>query len=389
MTFIKRQLSNELKEMAKAYPVVTLLGPRQSGKTTLVRHLFPQTAYYSLENPDSYDFASKDPRAFLEPHLAKGMIIDEVQRFPKLLSYIQGYVDESNKKGQFILTGSHQLELHASIAQSLAGRTAMLRLLPLSIDELSKASFKSDDYLFRGFYPRLYEGKIRPAAFYRDYVQTYLEKDVRSLINVKDLTLFQKFLKLCAGRVGQLFNAHALSSEVGVSHVTIQNWLSVLEASFVIHLLPAYYENFNKRVVKTPKIYFTDVGLACYLLDIHEQSQLLQNPFRGSLFENLVVVEFFKAFQNQGIDPPLYFFRDQHGLEVDLLIKQGHQLTAVEIKSSATFTSDFLKNLKKFASLPKTQLKDQMLVYAGKNEQKIENIQVLTYKNAVRHFFDS
>ena len=269
-----REISHEILNAAKTYPVVTLTGPRQSGKTTLVKRLFPEKAYVNLEAPDIREFAISDARGFLNqfPH---GGIFDEIQRVPQLLSYIQVIVDENKEYGKFILTGSHQLALHQAISQSLAGRTAILNLFPATISELRAIgiNYSADEYLFNGFFPRIYADTLEPGKAYRNYYQTYIERDVRQIINIQDLSLFQKFIKLCAGRIGSILNKESLGNEVGVSQQTITQWLSILEASFIIFLLPPYFENFGKRVIKSSKLYFTDVGLASYILGIEQINQ--------------------------------------------------------------------------------------------------------------------
>lgn len=370
--------------MAGLYPVVTLLGPRQSGKTTLIKQSFPNKPYVSLENPDNRAFAERDPRAFLESY-SSGVILDEIQRLPELLSYIQSIVDEHNIKGMYILTGSHQLALHQAITQSLAGRTAILKLLPFTIAELLQATKPQspDYYLYYGMYPRIYHDNINPTKFYRDYIQTYIERDVRHLINIKDLSLFQKFLKLCAGRVGQIFNASNMSNEVGVSVHTIQNWLSILEASFVIVRVQPYFENLGKRIIKSPKLYFTDVGLAGYLLDIHNETQVTRDPLRGALFENLIILDIIKNVLNKGIESSCYFYRDSNQNEVDLLFKTGNDLIPIEIKSSKTFHLDFLKGLYYFKQIAKSRVPFGFLIYSGEKEQTIDSFQI---KNFIRIF---
>lgn len=382
MHIIAREISHELLDMSKHYPIVTVLGPRQSGKTTLVKKLFPQKEYVSLENLDERNFANSDPRGFLE-RFPDGAIFDEIQREPALLSYLQEIVDNADTNGLFILTGSHQLELHASITQSLAGRTAILKLLPFTLSELSEhlPVQTLDDYLLTGMYPRVYKNNLNPTKFYRDYVQTYIERDVRKMINLKDLDLFQKFLKLCAGRIGQIFNKQNLSNELGVSSSTVSNWLSVLEASFLVFSLPPYFENFGKRMIKSPKLYFTDVGLAAYLLDIHTPQQLARDPLRGQLVENLVISEFLKNQFNRGFEAGLYFYRDSNQNEVDLLFKSGNQLIPIEIKSSKTFHHDFLKGIKYFQSIVPDRMPFGMLIYAGEQEQKIEFTHLFNYKS--------
>lgn len=382
MTYFYRGIEKEVLKGAKSYPVVTLLGPRQSGKTTLVRHIFSDKPYVSLENPDNRQFAELDPRSFFEKY-KDGAVIDEVQRVPSLLSYIQGIVDERKQKGQFILTGSHQLELTASISQSLAGRTAIFKLWPLSLSELTKdfRGLELDDYLYQGMYPRIYEDELNPTDFYSYYLQTYVERDVRQMINVRDLRSFTQFVKLCASRVGQLINFSQMGNEIGVSSHTIESWLSILEASFIIFRLSPYYENFGKRLIKSPKIYFTDVGLAAYCLDIREKSQLERDPLRGNFVENFIISEIIKTQINRGIHPSIYFYRDSNQQEVDLLIKTANQFISIEIKSSKTFHASFLKGLNNFSALAGERVKQSFLIYAGDYEQKIQNTSVINFKS--------
>lgn len=382
MSYFPRAMNQELLRAAKEYPVVTLTGPRQSGKTTLVQHCFPKKPYVNLEAPDVRMMAQQDPRQFLH-QFPKGAILDEIQRVPELLSYIQVRVDEHQHKGEFILTGSHQFALNQAITQSLAGRTAVLHLLPLSLQELKniKPSISLPEQLLKGFYPRLYQDKLDPTRTYRQYVQTYLERDVRELIHLKDLNLFQQFLRLCAGRIGQLFNQHSLANELGISSHTIKNWLTLLEASYVIFRLSPYHANIAKRLVKTPKFYFTDTGLACYLLGIETVAQLERDPLRGQLFENLVVMELVKYRLNQGLDPQLYFYRDSQGNEVDVIFKSASELIPVEIKMSETFHTHFLKGLQLFQKLFPMQTKHAYLLYNGDFEQAIDDISILNYRN--------
>jgi predicted AAA+ superfamily ATPase len=377
-----RELTGEIINMAQSYPVVTLIGPRQSGKTTLVRQIFPHKPYVSLEDLDERSFAESDPRGFLK-RFPEGVILDEIQRLPLLLSYIQGTVDQSDKKGVFILTGSHQLALHESISQSLAGRTAVLKLMPLDIAELSalNLSFSLNEYSWHGMYPRIYKDNIDSTKFYRDYVQTYVERDVRKMINIKDLALFQQFLKLCAGRIGQVLNSHSLSNELGISYHTVLSWLSILEASFLIFRLQPYFENFGKRIIKSPKLYFTDTGLASYLLDIHHVTQMERDPLRGSLAENFVVTEFIKNRLNQGFEPSFYYYRDSNQNEVDLLYKSGQFLFPIEIKSSQTFNSHFLKGLAYFKQLVGDRCPRGVLIYAGEQEQITTDFKVFNFKH--------
>lgn len=378
---IERDITPELKSLALQYPVVTVLGPRQSGKTTLVKKNFPEKPYVNLEEPDTRMFADLDPRAFIEQY-PQGAILDEIQRIPKLLSYIQTIVDKDNPKGMFILTGSHQLELHHAISQSLAGRTALLKLYPLSIRELTNANItlSIDEYLYQGFYPRIYNDNLNATKAYRNYFQTYVERDVRQIVNVKDLAKFQQFIKLCAGRIGQLINMQSLSNDLGIANHTVQHWLSILEASFLIIKLEPYFENFGKRLIKAPKLYFADVGLATYLLDIENMQQLSRDPLRGNLFENLVIMELIKARLNQGLDPHLYFYRDNHQNEVDVIFKQGNQLIPIEIKAAKTFHPEFLKGIRYLHKLIPERCKGGYLVYGGEQQQHIQEVQVINYK---------
>jgi len=377
-------MADELQKAATEYPVVTLIGPRQSGKTTLVKQLFPHKPYINLEAPDIRQFAEYDPRGLLAQY-PEGVIFDEVQRAPALLSYIQESVDEKPAKGKYILTGSHQMALHEAITQSLAGRTAILKLLPLSMQELSGhcESFTVDDWLYQGFYPRIYQDKLNPTKAYRNYFETYVERDVRQLINVKDINLFEKFMRLCAGRIGQLLDYTNLANEVGVSAHTIKQWLSVLQASFIIVQLQPYYENFNKRVIKSSKLYFVDVGLASYLLGIENPQQLTRDPLRGNLFENLVMMEMIKYRYNLGLDPQLYFYRDNHQHEVDLIYKQGNQLIPIEIKSSATFHASFIKGAEYFMKLAGERSPHGYVIYTGEQENTSANVRVLNYQHVI------
>ncbi|MFI5334818.1 MAG: ATP-binding protein [Chlamydiales bacterium] len=379
----KRTLAVELEALARSYPVVTVMGPRQSGKTTLARHTFPGMAYVNLEELDIQALATEDPRGFLEQY-PEGAILDEIQRVPALLSYIQVIVDEKQKKGMFILTGSHQMELHQAISQSLAGRTALLNLLPMSLEELSNAGFdlSVDEALLKGGYPRIYKDALDPTKAYRNYFQTYIERDLRQLIHVKDLLQFQRFIRICAGRIGQLLNLEGISNEVGVSSQTIKEWISILEASFVILRLQPYFENFGKRMVKAPKLFFTDVGLATYLLGIENAAQVSRDPLRGNLIENLIVLELFKARLNKGLDPQLYYFRDAHGHEVDLIFQRGHSLVPIEIKAARTFNAEFLKNLDYFQRLAPDRCDKGFLIYTGSQEQSIDKFVLLNYLHA-------
>ena len=351
---IKRDLASKILEWAGQYPVVTVTGPRQSGKTTLVKALFPGHAYVSLEDPDQRAFAREDPRGFLQ-RVREGVILDEIQNVPELASYLQAEVDTRSDAGRFILTGSRQFELMESVSQSLAGRTAIARLLPFSLAELygPDATGKApglDEVLHTGFYPRIHDRGLRAAEAMSFYISTYLERDVRQLLQVADLRTFERFLRLAAGRTGQLVNATALGSEVGVSHNTIRQWLSILESSHIIRLLPPWSGNLGKRLVKTPKLYFLDTGLAAALWGVSEASQLAAHPLRGALFETFVVGEALKARFHGGKSDNLLFFRDHSGHEVDLLLEYGDGVDLFEIKSSRTIHDDFFKGLDAFES---------------------------------------
>ncbi len=381
----KREIEPKLKTLAKQYPVVTVTGPRQSGKTTVVRHAFPEKKYINLELPDIRKMALEDPRKFLQ-QLPEGGILDEIQRAPELLSYIQSIVDERDQKGLFILTGSHQLELQEAVSQSLAGRTALLTLLPMSFSELQEAGFdlSIDAWLLKGGYPRIYKDDLDPKDAYSNYFQTYVERDLRQLIQIKDLMQFERFVQILAGRVGQILNMQEIGGEVGISSHTVKEWISILEASFILFRLPPYFENFNKRVIKSPKLYFNDVGLASYLLGIQNEVQLSRDPLRGHLFENAILLELKKYQLNQGCDPSLFYYRDMQNNEVDIIYKKGHELIPIEIKSSHTYHSEFLTKLRYFQTLAKDRAKKAFLIYAGDSEQQIHSVSVLNFKHATQ-----
>ena len=374
---IIRDITEELVRSAGEYPVVTILGPRQSGKTTLAQMTFPEKPYFSLEDPDVRVAAESDPRGFLG-QVKGSAILDEVQRLPALLSYVQGMVDKDRKRGRFILTGSHQPQLHEAITQSLAGRTAMLTLWPFSLHELSRYKTAQDpfDLIVSGCFPRLHEEALEPRRFFNSYLQTYVERDVRMLIQLRDLSQFQQFLTLLAGRVGQVINLASLSNDVGVSTTTIRNWLSVLKASFVVFELPPFFENVRKRVIKSPKLFFTDVGLAAFLLGIHTKEHAFRDPLRGNLYENLVIADIMKGAFNKGIKPEMFFFRDSHGNEVDLLIKEKGTLTPVEIKSAGTFAADFIKGLERFQMLKIKRVATGAVLYNGEQQFNVRGVRI-------------
>jgi len=379
---INRKIMNELLILLTEYPVVTILGPRQSGKTTLAKGYLKEYVYSNLEIPDVKHFAQEDPKAYLAQFKSK-VIIDEIQRVPELLSYIQGIVDEEQECGRFILTGSHQLQLQEGVTQSLAGRTAILNLLPFSIAELKDSSIEFNSfsqYCFTGFLPRIYDKSIRPTIAYSNYYQTYVERDVRQLINLKDLSLFEKLLKLMAGRVGQIIDYSSLANDIGITVKTVKSWLSILEASFIIFKLSPYFENFGKRAIKSPKYYFTDVGFLSFLLGIRNEDQVLRDPLVGNIFENLVVMEFLKSQYNRGKMADLYFFRDTNGSEIDIVFQDGRDLIAIEIKSGSTFSSSQLKGIKKFKKIS-NKVSHSYLVNSGSNMILSEDIDVINFKN--------
>jgi len=377
---INRHIAQELKRLLKEYPVVTILGPRQAGKTTLARGVLDGYEYCNLEAPEIRQFAIDDPKAFLAQFRGE-VILDEIQRVPELLSYIQTITDEKNRNGQFVLTGSHQLALREAISQSLAGRTSVLNLYPFSISELAEAGIffeRPEEFIYQGFLPRIYDQKQRPTPAWSNYYQTYVERDVRQLINLKDFALFEKFMKLLAGRVGQLMDYASLANDVGVSANTIKHWLSILEASFIVYKLSPYFENFGKRVVKSPKYYFIDTGLLAFLLGIEKPAQVSRDPLVGQMFENLIVIECLKTRSNQGKLPNLYFFRDSNGNDVDILFQNGRELVAIEVKSSSTYSSSLLKGLKKIAALS-PMVSHSYLVYSGEFFEFSDGITALPY----------
>lgn len=376
---IKRRLEKKLLGWAEQYPVVTVTGPRQSGKTTLCRAVFPDKPYLSLEDLDHRDYARHDPRGFLN-EVADGAVLDEVQYVPGLLSYIQTLVDERRQPGMFILTGSRQFEMMEPVAQSLAGRTAMARLLPFSYGELygARAPGSVNEMLYAGFYPRIHDRQLNPTEALSFYTSTYVERDVRQILAVSDLGRFETFLQLCAGRTGQLLNMQSLGGECGVTHNTIKSWLSVLQASGIIQLLRPWHANIGKRLVKSPKLYFLDTGLACFLLGIQSPEHLVAHPLRGELFETFVVSEAIKQHAHAGLDARLWFYRDSNGNEVDLLKECGADLFAWEIKSSMTFSTDFLKGL---TVLDKNAdaLRTKSLVYCGEKQMRRYEVDIVPW----------
>lgn len=382
--FIERKITSYLKKFAEFFPIVAILGPRQSGKTTLVQHYFKNYHYVNLEGLDLQQAALVDPRGFLEKLLTyPGVIIDEFQHAPELLSYLQIVVDREKRPGFFILTGSQNFLMNQSISQSLAGRVGLLTLLPLSIEEINQAGMQakfSEAAIFKGGYPRLFESSnLGPEYVYPSYIQTYLERDVRTITHVTDLTLFKKFLGLCAARTGQLLNISALATDAGISMPTVNAWLSVLQASYIIFLLQPYHENFNKRLVKSTKLYFYDTGIACSLLNIENISQLEQHYLRGGLFENLIIADLYKQFYNQAKNTTLYFWRDSHGHEVDCIVPQANELLAIEVKASMTLDTRFINNLLYWQEI--SEQKKLMLIYGGEEDLVIKNCAIKSWKD--------
>ena len=375
---IEREIAPRLAVLFQQYPFVTVTGPRQSGKTTLCRAAFPDLDYANLEAPDQRDFAESDPRGFLA-QFDDGAIIDEVQHVPALMSYLQVIADEMGRNGLFVLTGSEQFRLSDAINQSLAGRTALLRLLPFSLTERQRAGVGGsvDDILYSGFYPRIIDQGLDPTQALGDYFETYVERDVRRLGEIRNLSNFRRFVRLCAGRIGQLVNLSSLGADAGVSHTTAREWLTVLEASYIIFQLPPYFANISKRLVKSPKFYFCDVGLAAYLIGIESAEQVATHPLRGPLFENAVVAEALKHRFNRGNQANLSFFRDSRGLECDLLYPDGSGLAAVEVKSGATIGSDFFRSLHRVAeAVP--DINSKTVVYGGETRQSRSDSEVIT-----------
>lgn len=377
---IKREIEQYLRTIATQLPVVTITGPRQSGKTTLVKKVFKDKPYLNLEIPDIREFAVNDPRGFLEK-IPNGAVIDEIQRVPKLISYIQGIVDERNLNGMFILTGSQQFELSNNINQSLAGRTALLKLLPLSFEEVEINKIEIDELLFKGFYPRIYDKSLYPTKALADYYETYVERDIRQLTYIKNLSLFQRFVKLCAGRTGQILNLNNLANDTGISHTTAREWLTILEASYIVFLLQPFFSNIKKRLIKSPKLYFFDVGLASYLLGIENKKHVENHPLHGNLFENMVVIELLKKRFNQGKQNNLYFFRDSNGNEVDIIYKIAHYGIPIEIKAGKTFTTDYLKGIKSYNKTFSMHDGKGAVIYAGNLNQTRNNIKIFCYKD--------
>lgn len=378
---IKRDLSYKIKQLSEKFPIITVTGPRQSGKSTLLKNLFPDYRYVSLENPDMRSFATEDPNGFIKT-FDNHVIIDEAERVPSLFSYIQTHIDDVNETGMYMLAGSRNFHLMAAIDQSLAGRTAIMKLLPFSRHELNDAGKlppNINEQIFKGFYPRIYDKDIAPTDYYPSYIATYVERDVRAMLNIGDLSRFTRFIRLCAGRIGQLLNKSNLATEAGVSIPTIESWLSVLEASYILYRLEPNFNNYNKRIVKTPKLYFYDTGLACSLLGITSAEQLDIHFLRGALFENMVINQFMKDGLNNGLTPDLTFWRDSTGVEVDLVVTEELKQHGYEIKSGSTYSPSFFDGLKKWGELSQTRESGRTVVYLGDKDLQTSNGNVISF----------
>lgn len=380
MSLIKRQIEQVVRDMVPYFKIITITGPRQSGKTTLCKQLFPDYEYVNLEDMSVREQAAIDPKAFLSSYTS-GVIIDEAQNFPELFSYLQ-VISDAHPDRRYIITGSSNFSLLERITQSLAGRAAVLTLLPLSLQELGDiSSVSTDTLLLNGGYPAIWANVQPRHLLYPNYYTTYVERDVRRIVNVTNLRDFQTFIRLSAGRVGTEFNASALSNAVGISVKTVQSWLSILTASYVTFTLPPFYENIGKRLIKAPKLYFFDTGLLCYLLGIENEQQLSTHPLRGAIFENFVVAEAYKQLTNRGKEPSLYFYRDSSQHEVDLLFQRGYQYEAYEIKSSQTFTRDFLGGLHYLSKLLGDRLTHSSVIYAGAEQLDTPHDGIINYRN--------
>lgn len=379
--YIARAIEPIIEEASRYFPVITLTGPRQSGKTTALRHIFKDLPYYSLENLDTRSLAADDPIRFLNLH-KEGLLLDEVHHAPQLLSYIQGIVDEHPER-KFILSGSSNFALLRNVSQSLAGRSGVFELLPMSLTEVKDqvSSENLDELLYQGLYPAICSGKNIAKFLYPSYIKTYLDRDVREMVNVRDMSQFNIFLRLCAGRIGSVLNATELANEVGVSTKTVQSWLSILEASYVIFLLPPYFENSRKRLTKSPKIYFCDTGLACALLGIEDADQLAYHRMRGHLFENLIVMELLKRRLNAGKESNLFFYRDSNQNEIDIVVDDSSSVSLIEVKSSMTYSSSFTKALDKADKWFNKPISRKSIVYAGSLEDPDGRIRLINYQH--------
>ena len=381
---IPRDSEQVIHTMLRGFPILTITGPRQSGKTTLAKAIFPDRPYASLEEPDLRLAAKDDPRSFLE-RFRDGAVLDEVQRCPDLFSYLQSTVDADGRMGLYVLTGSQQFGLMSDITQSLAGRTAFLELLPFSIPELmrvNKLPEDADTMLLNGCYPPLYDRDLAPSAWFGAYVTAYVERDVRQLLRIQDLETFQRFIRLCAGRTGQLLNLSSLATECGITHNTVKAWISVLEASYLVFLLRPHHENFNKRLVKMPKLYFYDTGLVSWLLGIRSAEQMVTHPLRGSIFETMVISELVKSRMNRGERPDFHFWRDSNGNEIDLIVEQGTGLIPVEIKSGKTVTGESFAGLEKWRALAGDACLDPILIHGGTGSHRQQGIKLVGWRES-------
>jgi hypothetical protein len=383
---IKRESSSKIIELSKHYPVITITGPRQSGKTTLCKSLFPTKEYVNLEDPETRIFASDDPRGFFGK-FSNGAVIDEIQRVPELLSYLQVIVDEHKMPGEFIITGSQNILLLSAISQSLAGRTAILHLLPLSVFELKEyeqggyeVPSELYEFMYKGFYPNVYNSNLNPSENYGFYVSTYLEKDIRDLLRISDLNKFELFLKICASRTGQVVNLSSIGNDCGLSHNTIKQWLSLLETSYIIKFSNTYYKNYGKRFIKSPKLYFIDTGLLCYLLGIRNKEHIDVHPLKGQIFETFVFSELLKTLYNKGMDENIYFLRDTKGYEIDFIFDEGIKLKSIEAKLSQTINQDFFKNMNALSDLTGAEV-EKYLIYGGKESKKYKDINIVSWQN--------
>jgi predicted AAA+ superfamily ATPase len=378
---IKRELEEHLRKLGKQFKAVAITGPRQSGKTTLARTVFPDKPYVSLESPDERERAIRDPRQFLS-RFGNGCVLDEAQRAPELFSYLQEELDSSTETGRYILTGSQQFGMMEQITQSLAGRIGMATLLPFSICELDRGDYRDDTLdkvLWQGGYPPIFDQGIEPQLWLDAYITTYVERDVRQIVNIQDTMTFQRFLSLCAGSVGQLFNASRIGNDCGLNHGTVTKWLSILEASYIAFRLPPHHRNYRKRLVKTPKLYFWDSGLVCRLLGIERHEQLATHPLRGAIFENWVVTEFMKGRFNRLQKSNLYFWRNNTGLEVDVLAEKSGKLMPIEIKSGTTISVDWSVGLKRWLELAREESMEPTLIYGGDKSWKEPSVEIIPW----------
>lgn len=384
---IKREVSSKLIELSKQYPVITLIGPRQSGKTTLCKFLFPLKEYVNLEDPETRMFAAGDPKGFLN-RFRDGAVIDEIQKAPGLLSYLQVIADEHKISGEFIITGSQNLMLMSAVSQSLAGRTAIAHLLPLSVYELFEFGLSSgiEELMYKGFYPNVYNLNLNPSENYSFYISTYVEKDIRDLLKIADLNKFELFLKICASRTGQIINLSSIGNDCGLSHNTVKQWLSLLETSYIIKLSNPYYKNYGKRFIKSPKLYFLDTGLLCYLLGIRNKGHVEIHPLKGPIFETFAFSELLKTLYNKGLDENIYFLRDTKGYEIDFILDFGVKLKSIEVKLSQTIVKDFFKNLNLLSKLSGTDI-EKYLIYGGSEKKRYEDTDIMPWRK-IRDIID-